>query len=248
MLLQMIALGAALLMGSNDLKADESGVMVPQALSPTSAIIQNAPQDLSVAAVAAQQALSPTAISAPPVPMVIVPDSSPTIVSDTPSVVTTPVPTASPTPTLEIPPMPPVQAQPTVVAAPINPHSLAFGIGYPDLRLRGQLWGPVDGEVKVGLAGGAQAYAGRLYYNYTHLGPVGLNVGGEGGWITLNGLDGVTGEGSYGEAFLGAQVGFAKRWGVSLDVGPALMNLNSDGISQSGTEWVVSTALYLWVF
>jgi hypothetical protein len=124
----------------------------------------------------------------------------------------------------------------------------AVGVGYPDLRARVSLIHGLDLEAKVALASGEQAYSGRLYINPISLGSVDFDLGGEGGFLNFNGIDTISGHGSYGEPFVGVEYRFSKQWRITVDIGPALINVDSGGTSVSEWEWTYNTALYVWLF
>lgn len=126
---------------------------------------------------------------------------------------------------------------------------LQFGLGYPDLRLRYHLSGPIDLEAKVALAQGEQAYGGRLYWRMFHLGPAGILLGGEVGFLDYNSIYTLSGTGDYGEIFVGAQYRFMKRWAALVDFGPAKIQVRADnGQSLAQQQWIFNTALYYVLF
>ena len=126
--------------------------------------------------------------------------------------------------------------------------TLQVGLGYPDLRLRYDLSGPIDIELKVAVEQGEQAYGGRLYWRITHAGPVGLLAGGEAGYLNFSSVDSISGDGDYGELFVGAQWTFVKNWTALVDYGLAKIQVRSEGLGVTELQWVINTALYYTLF
>ena len=129
-----------------------------------------------------------------------------------------------------------------------QPYRYSFGIGYPDLRARAQVWGPMDVELKYAFGDGVQAYSGRLYYRAVPLQKLNLTLGAEGGALSFSGVESLSGTGSFFGGFAGAEYDLAKRLSLSADFGPQMVTVNSGGSSVGGLEWVISTALYFRVF
>lgn len=121
----------------------------------------------------------------------------------------------------------------------------SLGLGYPDARLRvafAQNWSV---EAKTALGSGMQIYGGRLNYNFFNFGPVRALVGTEAGYIKLDGLETLTGDGSYGQGYLGFDWQVTRRVGLEIDGGPALIRLQAEGQSVSATELLFNAAVYL---
>lgn len=129
-----------------------------------------------------------------------------------------------------------------------DPQGLAIGIGYPDLRLRYGLGLGIDSEVKFAFAEGVQVYSGRLLWNFADLGQLKLLAGGEGGYAVFNGVQQLSGSGSTAGLFVGTEVAFAKRFRLGVDVGPAWLQVESEGQRLSTSDIVVNTALYIYLF
>jgi|GEM_PF-2113943 hypothetical protein len=125
---------------------------------------------------------------------------------------------------------------------------LQLGLGFPDLRLRVNLSGPVDAEAKVALSQGMQAYGARLYCRVFQGGPLGLRLGAEAGYLSFHDVDTLSGNGGYGELFLGAEYRFLKRWNALVDYGLAKIDVNAQGQSLAQQQWVLNTALYYTLF
>ena len=125
---------------------------------------------------------------------------------------------------------------------------LEIGLGWPDLRLRYNLWGPLDVEAKVAAAQGEIAYAGRLYWRACSLGPVTLVLGGEGGGLNYSAIDSLHGDGSYYGPFAGLQYRFVRQWALLVDYGPAWIHVNAQGGGITEQQWILNTALYFTVF
>lgn len=123
-----------------------------------------------------------------------------------------------------------------------------FGAGWPDVRLRSNVWGPVDLEAKAAVGPGAQAYSGRVYLrSYAH-GAFTVLLGAEGGVLSFSDVEGLSGTGSFYEPFLGAQARFSQRWSAQLDAGPAFLTANALGQSLGYQAIVLNAALYYSLF
>lgn len=128
-----------------------------------------------------------------------------------------------------------------------EPH-FSIGVGYPDIRVRYAVWGPLDLEAKVAAGSGAVAYAGRIYWRAVAAGPVGFLLGGEVGGTDFSGLDSLDGAGYYYEPFVGAQYTFLQRWSLQADLGPAWIQESSHGVSVTDQQWIANFALYYAIF
>jgi hypothetical protein len=129
-----------------------------------------------------------------------------------------------------------------------EPARFSLGVGYPDLRVRGQLIGPLDGELKYAFGEGIQAYSGRLYYRAAQIQNFNFTLGAEGGLLSFNGVQSLDGSGSFFGGFAGLEYAFTRRLSLSADFGPAMISAGSGGSSVSGLEWVINTALYFRIF
>jgi hypothetical protein len=146
-----------------------------------------------------------------------------------------------------------LRAQGSAVALTTSPTTedqdrLQVGLGWPDLRLRCNVWGPLDLEAKVAAGQGELAYAGRLYWRACHFGPVALVLGGELGGLNYSSVDTLDGDGDYYGPFAGLQYGFIKRWALLVDYGPAWIHVDSKGNSLTEQQWILNTALYFAIF
>ena len=134
----------------------------------------------------------------------------------------------------------------TPVATP-RPR-LQVGLGFPDLRVRANVYGSLDAELKAAFGDGEAVYGGRVYWRPYSLGPVDLVAGVEGGGLSFNGVDTLNGGGDYGSVFAGLQYNFLKRWMVMADIGPAWIHVESHGYGLTEEQWVLDTALYYALF
>lgn len=125
---------------------------------------------------------------------------------------------------------------------------LMLGAGYPDLRLRSKLLSTLDVEAKLAAAEGVMAYSGRAYWQPYRVGAFTLLAGAEAGAFSFSGVEGLNGDGSFYQPFVGVQGRFARRWSAQLDAGPAFMQTRSSGISVDSQPWVLNAALYFSVF
>jgi len=128
------------------------------------------------------------------------------------------------------------------------PLRFALGAGYPDVRARVALGYGVDVEGKFAFEQGIQVYSGRLYWHFTDLGPLLVDLGAEGGVARFNEVDSINGSGSFVEVFLALEYPFARCLRLCVDVGPAHVQASSDGFTYTSNVTVVNTALYLYLF
>ena len=137
---------------------------------------------------------------------------------------------------------------PAASGAEPPPSRLALGVGYPDVRVRYSLAQRWNVEAKAAFADSLQIYSGRLSWNLADLGPLKVLAGGEGGWAKFDGVDSISGNGSYAQAYAGLEYPFAGRLRVSVDLGPAWIQAAADGANYSTTVLVYNTALYLYIW
>ena len=126
---------------------------------------------------------------------------------------------------------------------PVQPR-LQVGLGWPDLRLRVRLFDPVDAEAKAAIAAGTVALGARIYWRAAQLGSMDLELGGEAGWLSYSGIDTLNGSGVYAEPLVGVQYRFLKDWSALVDIGPAWIQVSSQGQSLTEMQWTLNTALY----
>jgi hypothetical protein len=175
---------------------------------------------------------------------------------------------ADPAPALPAPPMPgdaasastPAQfVAPTVVAtrAPTPAPSptpslhprLSLGVGYPDLRLRGNPIGDLDLEFKFASLDSIQSYGLRLYVPLWKQGPqFSFYTGAEGAYVHFDNINTVSGDGWTGSFFVGVQYRFAKRWSLGLDLGPSVAAVSSSSDSVVRMDWVGNAGVYFDLF
>lgn len=141
-------------------------------------------------------------------------------------------------------------ANATVPPAPASPRDKAFalGIGYPDVRARYAVGSRVDLEAKIALDDVSQSYSGRAYANIFSLGRLNLDLGAELGYVSFSQAAGLAGDGYFGEPFAGLSYRLGQRWRISADLGPAWINLTSQGQSSGDWQWIYNTALYFYLF
>ncbi len=124
----------------------------------------------------------------------------------------------------------------------------AVGVGYPDVRLRLGLGNGFSVEGKAAFDTDIQVYTGRLSYNFLDLGPLRMMLSGEAGVANLANVGSVSTTGTIYGASLGAEYPFAKRFRISVDVGPMKVSASNSVASYSTTDIVYNTALYLYLF
>gem|GEM_PF-2958503 len=129
-----------------------------------------------------------------------------------------------------------------------NLSAFAFGVGYPDVRLRLGIGDGWNVEAKAAFAQNLQIYSGRIFWDFASLGPFQAVAGGEGGWAKFDGVDGISGNGSFFEGFLGAEYPFARQLRVSVDVGPAWIQASAQNVDYRTQVLVYNTALYYFFF
>jgi len=130
----------------------------------------------------------------------------------------------------------------------LDPTTFAIGIGYPDIRLRLKLGYSTNIDGKFTFNDGIQIYSIRLSWNFLDIGPIKAIVGGEAGWAKFDGVDSMSGVGTFAQGLVGLEYPFAKRFRISVDIGPAWINVYSDGYTYSTAVAVYNTALYYYLF
>jgi hypothetical protein len=150
------------------------------------------------------------------------------------SVTASPLPPGSSSP----PPFPPAIAYPVY----------GVGVGFPDVRFRATLNSLVDLEAKVALAPYGQAYSARLYLETFYVGPVSLDLGAESGYLKYTQIEGFDGDGYFVEPFGGLDFHINPRWRLIVDLGPAWIDLSSEGQNLAAWQWTYNTALYYYLF
>jgi len=98
-------------------------------------------------------------------------------------------------------------------------------------------------EGRGAFGSGIAAYSLRFYRNFSSKGKTATFVGLEGGLINFDKED-IKGDGSFGMLFLGFEHSISKKMTFSLDIGPAYINLSSEGTSEGGLEWVYNLGIY----
>ena len=92
------------------------------------------------------------------------------------------------------------------------------------------------------------ALSARLLGRAFSVGGLDLQVGAEAGYIAINGLDQVTGNGTFAEPFAGLEYHLTPRWSVHADLGPTYFQISSQGESVGQWQWTYNTALYCNLF
>jgi hypothetical protein len=129
-----------------------------------------------------------------------------------------------------------------------EPERFALGFGYPDVRARLAVAYGLDLEAKFAFEQGIQIYTGRLLWNFWDLGHFHALVGVEGGFARFSAFDGLNGNGTVAEGFLGLEYPFGGRFKLSVDAGPAKLQANSEGFSYSTVQTIYNTAFYIYLF
>jgi hypothetical protein len=123
----------------------------------------------------------------------------------------------------------------------------AIGIGYPYVSLK---YGINDFafEAKGAFGSGIKMFAGRLYYYFLNMQSGRLFTALEGGYIDFDDVYDISGKGWQLSAALGLEA-FATDWlSVSVDFAPMYINLESNGQDERGIEYVVSAAVYIYLW
>jgi hypothetical protein len=95
---------------------------------------------------------------------------------------------------------------------------------------------------------GLQSYGARLNVGFFELGPVSLLAGTEAGWLKFDGIETVSGTGTFGQAYLGFEVPIGGRFKLEADAGPAIYQLNAEGQAVNGSDLIFNAAFYLYVW
>jgi hypothetical protein len=135
-----------------------------------------------------------------------------------------------------------------VAQTQVAPGRFALGLGYPDVRARVALGYGVNLDAKFAFEQGIQVYSGRLAWNFYDLGPFKTMVGAEGGYALFNGVDSLNGNAVVFEGFLGLEYPFARRLRLSVDAGLASIQASSMGSTDTTTDIIYNTALYIYLF
>jgi hypothetical protein len=145
----------------------------------------------------------------------------------------------------------PVPPPPSPALSPTpSPHPrLSVGVGYPDVRLRGNPIGDLDLEFKFAGLDSIQSYGLRLYVPLWSQGPAfKFYTGAEGAYVRFDGINTVSGDGWTGSFFAGVQYRFARRWSLGLDLGPSVAAVSSNSDSLVRVDWVGNAGVYFDLF
>jgi hypothetical protein len=125
---------------------------------------------------------------------------------------------------------------------------LFLGVGWPDVKVRYGFEAPIDLEAKAAFGSGMQVYSGRVYWTYLRGQDLDLMAGVEGGYMNLQGADGLYGGGAHGGLFTGVEAPLGRWLRLSVDIGPDCYEEHSGNQSVSNIGWVVTTGIYLKLF
>jgi hypothetical protein len=124
---------------------------------------------------------------------------------------------------------------------------LSLVVGYPYLALKYDVVPAASVEAKAAFGDGVTVLAGRGYWNFYQDSSLRAFTGLEVGSIGFNTL-GINGQGFETGLFLGGAYAIMPSFGVTLDIGPTLIQLNSQETTSSGLEWVVTAGVYIGLF
>jgi hypothetical protein len=136
----------------------------------------------------------------------------------------------------------------TAASTPAQPGVFALGVGFPDIRARYDFSTRFDVELKAAGETSTQAYSARLYFRALRWNELGAYAGAESGYLRFDGVYSLDGTGFFAEPFVGAEYFIDKRWFLNVDIGPAFVNVSSDGENIGEWQWTVNTALYYTLF
>lgn len=112
------------------------------------------------------------------------------------------------------------------------------GVKYKFSRTALEALGAADESVSL--------FAGRFYWNFAKAGGLDLFTGVEGGRVHFDTVE-LNGGGYETAAFLGAEYYISKHISLSMDLAPTVIWLKSGRHETSGVEWVLNTALYIYI-
>jgi hypothetical protein len=124
---------------------------------------------------------------------------------------------------------------------------LSVGVGYPYAAVRYDFIPQASAEAKYAFSDGVNVFAGRGYWNFLRTRSLNAFAGLEAGGLNFNTL-GIAGTGVEYGAFVGGRYEVLPKLEVSLDLGPSMINLSSQGTDNSGVEWIVTAGVYWRVF
>lgn len=128
---------------------------------------------------------------------------------------------------------------------------LALGVGWPYLSMKYGLSKILTIEGRGAFGSGIKAYGGRGYFNFSSGNKTILYAGVEADYISFD-TEGVEGNGTLYMPFIGGEYFLSKKSSITLDFGPALINLkDSEKIVGektfiSGWEWIINFGLYFY--
>ena len=126
---------------------------------------------------------------------------------------------------------------------PVSAGRWGIGLGNPYISLKHWTSPRFAIEGRGAFGSGIGAYSVRLYRNFNFKNKTVTFVGLEGGLINFDKED-IEGDGSFGMLFLGFEHSITKKMTFLLDIGPAYVNLSSEGTSVGGLEWVYNLGIY----
>jgi hypothetical protein len=66
--------------------------------------------------------------------------------------------------------------------------------------------------------------------------------------LKFDGIETVSGTGTFGQAYLGFEVPIGGRFKLEADAGPAIYQLNAEGQAVNGSDLIFNAAFYLYVW
>lgn len=132
----------------------------------------------------------------------------------------------------------------TSTQAHANDHQRkwSIGLGNPYISLKYSASPNFSIEGRGAFSSQISVYSLRLYHNFPSRDKTTTFIGLEGGSISFDEED-IEGHGSFGMLFLGFEHFISKKMAFSLDIGPAYINLSSEGTSVGGLEWVYNLGI-----
>jgi len=132
----------------------------------------------------------------------------------------------------------------TSTTAHTNEHQRkwSIGLGNPYISLKYSASPKFSIEARGAFGSGINVYSLRVYNNFSRRDKTITFIGAEAGTINFDKAD-IEGNGYLGMIFLGFEHFISKRLTFLLDIGPAYVNLASEGTSVGGVEWVYNLGI-----
>jgi hypothetical protein len=136
-----------------------------------------------------------------------------------------------------------------IATASYSHAELGVGLGYPyvSLKYTPEFFTYASIEGKYAFSEGIDVLAGRAYLNFIKKSNLRIYTGYEMGQIRFN-YDGISGTGQEYGVFLGMEVMFHESVGVTLDMAPTFIEVNSQGVGFNEMDWVANVAVYFYLF